>query len=240
MCRRTSLGPSRSAKLTNLKWVHISILLYLSPRHPLRSPLRLGSPFQRMLPKWRLGERRYSPDCRDKMRGSLYFKKRGGERQEVARASVSSSTLPPPFIFPSFLWSDLMWKSQIGPSPLPPVYITELIKERRVIKKWWSEGGLWQEKLILFNKREGRREKQELQKRSSEKRLGSEGAATERRAHWLFTFTDGLRKHRTVFWGFGHAQIFIFQPLITQNKTFSFPLACLLWPTYGPWGCPRQ
>lgn len=176
MCRRTSLGPSRSAKLTNLKWVHISILLYLSPRHPLRNPLRLGSPFQRMLPKWRLGERRYSPDCRDKMRGSLLSAGRVEEiyiskkRRRKAGSCASECVFfhpPPPFIFPSFLWSDLMWKSQIGPSPLPPVYITEVIKERRVIKKWWSEGGLWQEKLILFNKREGRREKKELQKRSS-------------------------------------------------------------------------
>lgn len=106
---RTSLGPSRSAKLTNLKRLHISILLYLSPRHPPRNYPRLGSSFQRMLPKWRLRERRYSPDCRDKMRGSLlrapgrveetYIFR---ERQEVARASVSSSTPPrqPPFIFP--------------------------------------------------------------------------------------------------------------------------------------------
>lgn len=64
------------------------------------------------------------------------------------------------FIFPLLLFSQLSLirsdvKAQIGPSSLPPVYITELIKERMVIKKWWSGRGLWQEKLILFNKKDG-------------------------------------------------------------------------------------
>lgn len=77
MRRRTSLGPSRSGKLTNLKRLHISILLYLSPRHPPRNPRRLGSPFRRMLPKWRLRERRDSPGCKDKMRGSLLWARDG-------------------------------------------------------------------------------------------------------------------------------------------------------------------
>lgn len=75
----------------------------------------------------------------------------------------------------SLIWSDV--KSQIGPLLLPPVYITELIKERMVIKKWWSGRGLWQEKLILFNKKMGYGEKGSYRRKlTEEKRLGNEGA----------------------------------------------------------------
>lgn len=92
-----------------------------------------------------------------------------GKEKETSRKSFERMPSPPhthtSFIFTTF--SDLIWsdvKSQIGPSSLAPVYITELIKERMVIKKWWSGRGLWQEKLILFNKKDGGWGKKELQK----------------------------------------------------------------------------
>lgn len=104
-CRRASLGPSQSINLTNLMRVHISILLYLPPCCSLPSPSEEPSPlFQRMLPKWRLRERRYSPDCRDEMQGFSLASaaERKGVTQEVVCVAFLSS-----FIFQAF--SDLIW-----------------------------------------------------------------------------------------------------------------------------------
>lgn len=114
-----------------------------------------------MLPKWRLGERCNSPGCsNDIQRFLLWVPWKRGDEQEVMWAHA----IPLLFSQLSLIWSDV--KSQIGPSSLPPVYITELIKERMVIKKWWNGRGLWQEKLILFNKKDGGWGEKELQKES--------------------------------------------------------------------------
>lgn len=154
---RTSLAHSRSVNLTNLLWFHQHSSLSF---HPLPSEeLLCDFPFQKMPPKWRPGEHCYSPGCSDDMRRSLLWApwKRGGDEQEVMWVQAGFFI----FIFPLLLFSQLSLilsdvKAQIGPSSLPPVYITELIKERMVIKKWWSGRGLWQEKLILFNKKRRR------------------------------------------------------------------------------------
>lgn len=100
-----------------------------------------------------------------------------GEEKDMSRKSCECMPFFPHFFyFHNFLWSDV--KSQIGLSSLPPVYITELIKERMVIKKWWNGRGLWQEKLILFNKKDGGWGKKRIDRRklTEEKRIGNEGA----------------------------------------------------------------
>lgn len=106
------------------------------------------------------------------------------KRRRRAGSHVSTGGVFFIFIFPLLLFSQLSLilsdvKAQIGPSSLPPVYITELIKERMVIKKWWSGRGLWQEKLILFNKKRRRMvggKRSYRRKLTEEKRLGNGGA----------------------------------------------------------------
>lgn len=67
---------------------------------------------------------------------SVLSRERREEEEEKSRKSCECAPFFPPssFIFTtSLIRSDV--KAQIGPSLLPPVYITELIKERMVIKK---------------------------------------------------------------------------------------------------------
>lgn len=72
-----------------------------------------------------------------------------GEPDQKEKEAERARAPLPLFSQLSLIWSDA--KSQIGPQPLPPVYITELIKERRVIKKWWSEGGLTKKNILFYS-----------------------------------------------------------------------------------------
>lgn len=101
----TSLGHSRSVNVTNLMWFHQHSSSSLHPS-PSEEPF-CDFLFQRMLPKWRLGERCYSPGCSDDMQRSLLWapRKRGGDEQEVVWVRA--------FFFPLFFYfhnfSDPIW-----------------------------------------------------------------------------------------------------------------------------------
>lgn len=111
--RRTSLGPSRSITITNLKWVHISILLYLSPLHSLRNSLlwlavpadaskmaARGAPLFPRLLRWDAG---------------VLSSERSWKKRRRSAGSCVCACFFPPLLFSqlSLIWSDV--KSQIGP-----------------------------------------------------------------------------------------------------------------------------